>query len=193
MSENRNEQRAPQQASPPVLALETLRSTSTPLEPAPAAKEERLSVFWRVFGGTMLSIAALVVLSLCQYFNNSLNGLRGDLARVNDDLHKEIGHLTADLRKDLSRLCESQADLVKKDDYAARIKSIWDSMKELQALSATVAGLKERSMLQDQQMRQESERQELVRELHQLRERLANLEGRQATVPASKATTAGES
>jgi BMFP domain-containing protein YqiC len=192
MADDRNEQRAPQSGSLPLLALETLRSASSPPEAAPPVKEERISVFWRIFGGTLLSIGALVVLSLCQYFNNSLNALRGDLARLSEDVHKEIGHLCADLRKDLVRLTENQADLVKKEEYGTRLKSIWDSLKELQALGTTVAALKERSLLQDQQMREETDRKELVRELQQLRERLANLEGRQAASPPGKPAVAGD-
>ena len=49
---------------------------------APAKGEERISLFWRVFGGTLLSIAALVVITLYQQFNGSLNELRVDAADV---------------------------------------------------------------------------------------------------------------
>jgi hypothetical protein len=173
--------------------METLRNAVPRDEPTPPAKnEERISIFWRVFGGTLVSIAALVVLTLCQYFNNCINELRGDLGHLHDEVHKEIGHLATDLRKDMAHLLENHANLVNKEEYTARVKSIWDSIKELQTLSATVAGLKERCSLHDQQLHNEDERKEMVRELQKLRERLANLEGRQAAAPSAKPTPPGE-
>src|SRR5690348_2761568 len=46
-----------------ILAAEALRGAANgarPGEPPPAKTEERISLFWRVFGGTLLSIAALL-------------------------------------------------------------------------------------------------------------------------------------
>jgi chromosome segregation ATPase len=171
---------------------ETLRSVASAagqIDAPPAKEEARISIFWRVFGGTLLSIAALVVVTVYQQFTSSLNDLRG-----------ELGHLNIDLRKDMSRLSEAQADLVKKDDHNGRLRSVWDSIKELQADKSTVTALKERAaVLQElfkaaeeerkdlvrqlQQLREvkagEEDRKELLRELQRLRERLALLEGRQ--------------
>jgi hypothetical protein len=174
MDDHRVEQRAPQPpANGTLLAAETLRSTA--LAGVPAKGEERLPVFWRVFGATLLSIAALVVITLCQHFSSSLNELRSDL-----------GHLNEDLRKDMARLNESQAHLVPKEEFSTRITSVWNSIKELQTLSSTVAALKEKALVRDEQLREQEERRELVRELQRLRERLATLEGRQEAHPAAK-------
>src|SRR5260370_38848643 len=85
MAENRSEQRTPQPSvGAPLLAAETLRSAAAAGETATAAKgEERVSVFWRVFGATLLSIAALVGITLCQHFNSSLSELRSDPGHLN--------------------------------------------------------------------------------------------------------------
>jgi DNA repair exonuclease SbcCD ATPase subunit len=220
---NRDE---PQETTPPgyqsndrhlILAAETLRaSDSAPAEPAKT--EEKLSVFWRVFGGTILSITALVVITAYQ----SLAG----------GIHE--------LRSDLSRLRESNAELVKKDEFQSRNTKLWDRLQEFQsvqtaasvlsnkivaleqqqaaverdrrellaavallpmvkdrigaledqrrageqdhkdllAASASVATLKEHGASLDKQLKDaEAERKDLVRELQQLRERLAKLEG----------------
>jgi hypothetical protein len=149
-----------------VLSAETLRNASPPYLPAePPKGEERVSVFWRIFGGTLLSIAALVVITVYQQFTN---GLR-------------------DLRSEVNRLTETRAELVKKDEFNTRNTSLWNSIKELQTANAAVTALKERAELRDQQLKAEAEaRKELARELQLLRERLAKLEGQQAAKPATE-------
>jgi hypothetical protein len=191
MAENRTGLRGTPAPNPPVLAAETLRNAAPAVEATPVAKgEERIPLFWRVFGGTLLSIAALVVLTLGQQFHNSLNELRADLE-----------HLNSDLRKDMSRLSETYGDLVKKDEFSARMRSVWDSIKDLQTDKESFTALKERCAIMQarlqadednckdltrelQQLREararEEERTELLRELQRLRERLAAMEGRQA-------------
>jgi hypothetical protein len=177
MGDNRADQRAPQPPGATLVAAETLHSTALVGQPvAPGKAEERLPVFWRIFGATLLSIAALVVITLCQHFSANLNELR-----------TELGHLGAELRKDIARLCESQVHLVQKEEFGTRLTSVWNSLKDLQSLSATVAGLREKSLVREEQSRQQDERKELLRELQRLRERLALLEGRQeAGTPAHR-------
>jgi hypothetical protein len=157
-----------------------------------ASAEDRMPLFWRVFGGTILSILALAVITVCQYFNGVLGGLRGDMGRLNEDIRKEMSHLDTDLRKDLGRLNEAQGGVVKIEDFNSRLRSVWDSIKELQTLNVTVSALKERDMLREQHLREENERRELVRELQLLRERLANLEGKQAAAPAPAKSAASQ-
>jgi heme exporter protein D len=186
LSENRTGQRSSEESAP-ILEAETLRnSLAIGAAALPAKSEEHGSSLWKIFGGTLLSIAALVVLSLCQHFNSCLNDLRSDLGRLNDELRKDLGHASGDLRKDMNRLSESYGELIKKDDYNTRLHSVWESIKELQSLQAAVTALKERAALHDQQMREAGERKELVREIQLLRERLASLEGQQGTKPAVK-------
>jgi hypothetical protein len=136
----------------PIMAAETLRPKS----------EEPFSPFWRIFGATILSIAALVAITVCQYFNNSLAGLR----------------------KDLNRLAESSADLLKKDEYNLRMKSVWDVIKDDQAEKAKVSALVERcAFLQQRQKELQDELKKSMLELQRLRERLATVEGRQGGKP----------
>ncbi len=193
MSPNRDQREVPSPGSP-VLMSEVLRD-SIPIRPADkpekaAGGEDRMPLFWRVFGGTILSILALAVITVCQYFNGVLGSLRSDMGRLNEEIRKEMSHLDTDLRKDLGRLNEAQGAVVKVEDFNSRLRSVWDSIKELQTLSATVSALKERDMLREQHLREENERKELVRELQLLRERLATLEGKQAAKDAPVKTAA---
>jgi hypothetical protein len=190
MSSNRTDRQVQQVPSVPVLA-EVLRQGAEAGHAA-AGKQEGggLPVFWRIFGGTLLGIAAMVAVTVYQGFSNSLNDVRNDL-----------GHLNSDLRKDLGRLSETQGDLVKKEELTGRVKPVWDAIGELRADRNALTTLKERSSVltelfkageeerrqlakELQQLREHQaaaeERKELVRELQQLREKLAQLEGRQA-------------
>jgi hypothetical protein len=152
-----------------ILAGEALRGAGLaprPAEPAPPKGEERLSLFWRVFGGTLLSIAALVVVTLYQQFTGGLNDLRHDIVRLN----------------------EAQADLVKKEEFNGRTATLWNGLNEAKGANAGVAAVREKQALHDQQLKQaEDERKELLRAVQALRERVAKLEGRGGVRPA-KAT-----
>jgi chromosome segregation ATPase len=193
---------------------ECLRSSDTSTQGTlkSAKGEERISLFWRVFGGTLLSIAALVCITVYQQLTSTLG----------------------ELRTNMNHLTESRAELVKNDEFNNRMTSVWSSIKELQSANATLSGLKERSALLEQQVRTgqdqvnsqltsvctalkdlevpresisalkerlalleqqvkagEDERKELVRELQRLRERQAVLEGRQ-TVGAAGAPNGHE-
>ena len=166
MSENRPECREdPNSASGIMMrgrtstaaASETLRNGAAAGAAAQGKGEERLSLFWRVFGGTLLSIAALVIVTVYQQFSNCLLELRNDMIHLN----------------------ESRADLLKKDEFNNRMNSVWSSMKDLQTAETALTGLRERSALLEQQLKAaEDERKELTRQLQQLRERLAVVEGR---------------
>jgi hypothetical protein len=189
-----------------ILAVETLRNAAASADDSVKSgkKEDRLSVFWRVFGTTILSIAALVIITVYQQFSSSLN----------------------DLRSNVSHLTESRGDLVKGDEFNNLSASMWSSIKELQADKAAFLALKERSdwleqqvkdgqdqvnghfaalkthlkeletakadmesvkgqfaLLEQQLQKDDEERKELVREIQQVREREAALEGRQGMVP----------
>jgi hypothetical protein len=213
--ENRNDQRPAPPPEAPVLAAETLRNAAA-APAAPAKGEERGSVFWRVCGGTVLSIVALVAVTLYQQLSAGVNELRSSVAAINTDL-----------RKDLTQLGQAHADVVKKDEFNGRLTTVWASIKELQPLAGAVGSLKERALVRDQQEKADAEvkeqlrkqvtaleaavtvlkerltvreqqakeeqaRRELVQELQQLRERLANVEGRQAVSTPAKGPAHGE-
>ncbi|HEY2784755.1 MAG TPA: hypothetical protein VGJ05_07230 [Fimbriiglobus sp.] len=115
-----------------LLAAESLR----PKANATSRKgndEERMSLFWRVFGGTILSICALVAITLFNNFSNTLTEIRADIAKLN----------------------EARADSIRKDEFNARTTNTWDRVQVVQGqvstqaatvsnLQSEIAGLKER-------------------------------------------------
>lgn len=73
--------------------------------------EEGMSLFWRVFGGTLLSIVALVVITL---FNNMMSTI-------------------SELRGDISKLNEYRAELLKKDEFNTRMNTTWERIQTIQS------------------------------------------------------------
>jgi septal ring factor EnvC (AmiA/AmiB activator) len=146
------------------LAAETLRQAACAdaAVASVARPEEKFSLFWRVFGGTLLSIAAMACITVYTQFSGSLH----------------------DLRDELNRIHETHADFLKKEEFTARTTGIWSA---LNLVNGELPALKTRSaVIENQLQASESERKELQKEVQQLRERLAAVEGRQAV----KATTA---
>lgn len=76
----------------------------------PADENGGISVFWRVFGGTIISIVALVGITLYNSINSQLSELRNEIHKLN----------------------EARAELVKKDEFSTRINSNWDRVQLLQ-------------------------------------------------------------
>ena len=113
-----------------------------------------LSPFWRIFGGTLLSIVALVIITLAQQLASILMEVRQDLNRV----YKSLGELAR----------QEEVDAVRND---------------VEATASGMAALRERSLLLEQELRSaEEERKQLVRELRELREWRAEVAGRRATL-----------
>jgi regulator of replication initiation timing len=139
----------PQEITPPgyppndrhlILAAETLRASDT-AHAEPAKTEEKLSMFWRVFGGTFLSITALVVITAYQSLAGGIHELRGDL----------------------TRLRETNGELVKKDEFQSRNTKLWDRLQELQAVQTTASVLSNKiAALEQQQAAVERDRRELL-------------------------------
>jgi hypothetical protein len=152
-----------------ILAAETLRTGDTPVGRKDGEKtEEKISIFWRVFGGTILSITALSVISAYQSLATGIH----------------------DVRLELGNQQKSSADFIKKDEFNSSKTSLWTGIREAQAVAPTVTILNNRTMtLENQLVAADHERKELCRELLQLRERLAKLEGQQEVKPASLKTT----
>lgn len=172
-----------------ILAAETVRAGDlNPARPARDEKpEERVSLFWRIFGGTILSICALIVINAYQSLTSNIH----------------------EVRSDLGRLRESSSDLIRKDDFNSRHSTLWNSIRELQGLQTSVtvlankqAALEQQSAAFDKDHKElaaiaaatqalrekdaaieklvkdaETERREFAREIQHLRERIAKLEG----------------
>src|SRR5437763_6822765 len=150
-----------------LVTAETLRSAAAHHEPPAKPNEEKISLFWRIFGGTILSIVALVIITAYQSISNSIT----------------------DLRTSVSHLNEAKADFVKKDENSASRTRTWDRMAEIQKEAASAAAtaqqgltaLQEKSVARDQQIKQmEEEHKELLKEVQSLRERLARVEATKA-------------
>jgi DNA repair exonuclease SbcCD ATPase subunit len=203
-----------------VLAAGTLRTAESRaterIHHHPTHSDDRVSVFWRVFGGTILSIFALVAVTLYNNLQSNVNEVRAELSRAN----------------------EARAELVKKEEFNTRTQSLWDRMQALQELRAAVTGLKEqlatcgekqaeikpiREQLaaleqrlkgaeddhrglakaeqtiaaleqkvaaRDNQLKAgDEERKEMAKQLAELRERLAKVEGATEVKPMMKSST----
>ena len=126
-----------QEFNTPVVA-ETLRSAgATP--PAAPKEEEKLSVFWRVFGGTILSIAALVGVTLYNNINASIGELRAEATRAREALAGAVK------REDLDREREARAGLARKEDVDARVKSLYERLRTFEGLKGDIEAVKERA------------------------------------------------
>jgi small-conductance mechanosensitive channel len=206
-----------------VLTAGTLRSgegpSAVPAKSRDGHPEERLSLFWRVFGGTALSIAALVAVTLYNNLTTTINELRSEVSRVS----------------------EARAELVKKEEFNARNQTLWDRMQALQELRVTVTGLKEqvsavgekqadlkairdtlasieqrvkaaeddhrslakaeltitaleqKGAARDAQLKAaDDDRKDMARQLQELRERLAKVEGMTEAKPMPKSSASGK-
>ncbi|MDY3555172.1 hypothetical protein R5W24_004310 [Gemmata sp. JC717] len=105
-------------------AYETTRSAAdSSSDKAPPKKdEEHISVFWRVFGGTILSIVALVAVTL---YNNTSSSI-------------------SELRAQLSREHEARAELVKKDEFNTRTTAQYERMRAIDTIKVELEGVKEK-------------------------------------------------
>ncbi len=108
-----------------IAVYETGRSSaeSSGEKPAePKKDEEHVSMFWRLFGGTILSIVALVSITL---FNNMSTSI-------------------TELRTEISREREARAELVKKDEFNARVSAQYERMRGIDTVKVELEGLKEK-------------------------------------------------
>jgi uncharacterized protein (DUF3084 family) len=151
------------------VATETLRNKgeACQTDSAPARGEDKISMFWRVFGGTLLSIAALVVMTVYQQLSASISELRSAVARVN----------------------ETHVDMVKKDDLNIRTSKIWDTLTKI---TTELPAMKTHDDILDGQFKSaEQERKELVAKIQVLNERLVKLEAIRDAA-AAKVSDAGK-
>jgi hypothetical protein len=140
----------------PVLAAEVTRNASAhrPMVDSKGA-EERMGIFWRVFGGTILSISALVGITVYQSIAGGIKDLRTEIARLN----------------------EAKADYIKKDEYANNRAKTWDRIQEVSIQAQLTTSLKDRiAALEEQRRSYEADRRE-THELHAtIKERLLSFE-----------------
>jgi hypothetical protein len=134
----------------------------------PDKEEQKVSLFWRLFGGTLLSIVALLVVTAYQQVSGAI----------------------ADLRATIGRVQEVSADFVKKDDVNNRTTGLWNAVREV---SGQVPEMKTRTAeLEARLQAAEQEKKELADKVGLLSERLAKLEG-EHEVPVPPARPAASS
>jgi hypothetical protein len=126
-----------QQADDTPVMVETVRSATAP---APGGNDEhKISVFWRVFGGTILSIVALVSITLFNSIQSSISELRAETARAREAL------ATAVKREDLDRERDSRSAMAKKEDVDARVKTIYERIRTIEGYKGDIEAVKERA------------------------------------------------
>ncbi|QDU22040.1 hypothetical protein [Urbifossiella limnaea] len=121
----------------PVL-VESVRSGATP-PAAGSGDEHKISVFWRVFGGTILSIVALVSITLFNSIQSSISELRAEVARTREALGAAVK------REDFDREREARGALAKKEDVDARVKTLYERIRVIEGYKGDIEAVKERT------------------------------------------------
>lgn len=116
-------------------AYTTLRTAADHADPGKKSGEEQMSLFWRVFGGTILSIAALVAVTVFNNITSGISELRADLTKANEARVT----LANDLRTDLARTNEARGDLARKDELQSRMTTVWERFQTIQTQAAAQA------------------------------------------------------
>jgi len=114
----------------------------------------RWAVAWGIFG-TVFSTLGFVAWALFEQYNANLN----------------------ELQRDLKHFHEASADLVKKEALQRCYNKLAECTKEIQASTAA-----REQLIRELDAAQKHQR-EMEREVQQLRERLASVEGRQTATP----------
>jgi nitrogen fixation/metabolism regulation signal transduction histidine kinase len=87
-----------------------LHNAQKPVDAKTSDDSGGISMFWRVFGGTIISIVALVGITLYNSMNTQISELRGEIHKLN----------------------EARAEFIKKDEFGNRVNSTWDRVQLLQ-------------------------------------------------------------
>ncbi|MFO0970115.1 MAG: hypothetical protein U0793_31575 [Gemmataceae bacterium] len=131
-----------------------------------ARRRQKISLLWQVFGGSILSIVALVVLTA----------------------YSQLTSMVTDLRRDMN---DVQVNGLKKEEFTTRLNAMWTGLKELQAANASLLSLNERAKVMDQQIARqaagvEEQRKDLQSRIDDLTRRLNTLAERLAALEASQ-------
>ena len=112
------------QPTPTLSASESLRTgTASGASPTHDPKDDdKISIFWRVFGGTLLSIVALVAVTLYNTLNSGIS----------------------DLRAELTREREARLTFARKDEVEAHLKTQYERIRTVEGYKADIETMKER-------------------------------------------------
>lgn len=162
MDQERDEPQDLMRATP--FNMERLRSSGK--RPTAARGRNKISLFWQIFGGTIFSIVAMIVLTA----------------------YSQLSNMQTDLRRDVNQL---QVDQVKKDEFNARLTALWNSIKELKNAGVSLVSLNEHTKILDghigaQFMTGEEQRKDLQRKVEELSQRLQTLAEHLAALEAAE-------
>jgi hypothetical protein len=184
-----------QTAQPASPAHAVTAPTAAQVDPA-AQDRPAEGKFWRIVGATAVAVVAMIGVASYLHLQSQIAAQRQELSALNREL-----------RKDLAAIGGGYADAVKKDDHTTRMRSVWDTLKDLRADRSDLTTMKERCALLTEAYRAgeedrralaaevrrlresktaDDERDALVREIRLLRERIAQVEGK----PKTKAISA---
>lgn len=157
-------------------------------------EEEHTPLWIKLFGGTIISITFLCMITILGYFVNGLNNLQTQMNNIAaeaatksmSDVHslelKNHAENIASCKERLNaieQLAKERALLLEKSD--ARVLA---AEKLLDSTNKDVERLKERCVTLDQQATQaREENRQISKDLQQLRERLAVFEGKSEKTP----------
>jgi hypothetical protein len=129
--------------------------------------EEQMPIFWKLCSAALVSVTALIAVTLYNQLNTHSSQLRSDLGQ---------------LRNEITQL---RNDLVPKDDYSARNERVVNSIKAVQASHKGALDTWRESSLAQRSTESDLRLQirELERELQRMRERLSALEQRELALP----------
>ena len=146
------------QSDDDTMVAETLRASAAP-HPPKRSDDEKVSLFWRVFGGTILSVAALAALTL---FNTVTSHI-------------------SELRTEVNRLNEAKVDAAKKDEVVALKAQAETNRHEIDGLKERLS--KYRLELDATKEKQAAAEKDMLKSITEAREKIARIEGQQTPMP----------
>jgi hypothetical protein len=161
-----------------VRALPAVTAAAPLAEPTKKSDDEKMHIFWRVFGGAILSVTAFAGFTLYNTLTNNIAELRGEAGRVKEEA-VALRTRSEDNRREIDSIKERlskhrlELDAAKKEAAVAA-----DGVKK-DAGTATEALRKDLATVE----------KELLRDLKEVREKIARLEGQQTPI---KPVSAGD-
>jgi len=165
--------------------------------PAPRTKreheEEHTPLWIKIFGGSILSIAFLCVITLTGYIVSNMNSIQSQVNSINADTitKKEFAERQKSVW-DNQKLCNDNIGSVKERlnaiEQLAKERQLWmekyeakiaDQAKAMDAANKEIAAQKERANSAEIQLKQIREDYQVIqKDMQSLRERIAAIEGK---------------
>ena len=156
-------------------------------------EEDHTPLWIKIFGGSILSIAFLCVITLTGYIVSNLNSIQIQVNTINADMisKKDFAGQSKLIWDGIKLESDSTAELKERIntlEQVARDRQLWtdkcevkltDSAKAMESANKEIAALKERANAVEAQLNQfREEHRQLQKDLQLLRERVAAIEGK---------------